>query len=132
MIDNYKVVVNTAAGRRRYMQYLIPQVVACDVVDRYDIWVNTNDMTDIAFFQRCAEHFPKINLVYQPDGVVTGIRSINAFYKNCVDQDTIYLKLDDDIVWLEPAFFEKSSIASLSAPSSSGVCLLNRGTMTLE
>lgn len=107
MVDGYKVVVNTAAGRRRYMQYLIPQVVTCEIIDRYDIWINTNDKIDIAFFLRCAEHFPKINLVYQPDGIVTGIRSINAFYKACQEENTIYLKLDDDIVWLEPDFFEK-------------------------
>ena len=79
MIDNYKVVCNTAAGRRRYMQYLVPQVVASDVVDRYDIWINTTDKQDIEFFRLLAEAFPKINLVYQPDGVVSGISSINAF-----------------------------------------------------
>lgn len=107
MIDGFKIVANTAAGRRRYMQYLIPQVVASDVLDRYDIWVNTNDKQDIAFFRRCAEHFPKLRLVWQPDGVVEGIKSINAFYRDCVDEDTIYIKLDDDIVWLEPDFFEK-------------------------
>lgn len=107
MIDNYKVVCNTAAGRRRYMQYLVPQVVASDVVDRYDIWINTTDKQDIEFFRLLAEEFPKINLVYQPDGVVNGISSINAFYRECVEEDTIYFKLDDDIIWIEPGMFEK-------------------------
>ena len=27
MYQNYKVVVNTAAGRRRYMQYLVPPIL---------------------------------------------------------------------------------------------------------
>ena len=107
MLNNYKIICNTAAGRRRYMQYLIPFVVANDIVDRYDIWVNTTDKQDIAFFQILQKEFPKINLVYQPDGVVDGCRSISAFYRQCVEEDAIYFKLDDDIVWMEPDMIEK-------------------------
>jgi hypothetical protein len=107
MIKNYKIVCNTAAGRRRYMQYLIPFVVNSDVVDRYDIWINTTNKQDIEFFKILSKKFSKINLVYQPDHVVNGIHSINAFYKTCVEEDTIYFKLDDDIVWVEPGMFEK-------------------------
>lgn len=107
MYKNYQVVCNTAAGRRRYMQYLIPPIVANDLVDRYDIWVNTMDKQDVAFFRRIAEIFPKINLVWQPDNLVNGIASINAFYKECVEENTIYIKMDDDVVWLEPDYFEK-------------------------
>lgn len=107
MYQNYKVVVNTAAGRRRYMQYLIPYVLASDVVDRYDLWINTHNGADIEFFKELAAIFPKINLVWQPDGWVKGNASINAFYKQCVDEDTIYFKLDDDIIWMEDGAIEK-------------------------
>lgn len=107
MHRDYKIVVVTAAGRRRYMQYLVPFVIAADVVDRYDIWVNTHNGADIEFFKRLAAQFPKINLVWQPDGIVNGIKSINAFYKGCVDEDTIYFKLDDDIPWMEPNLIQK-------------------------
>jgi hypothetical protein len=107
MYRNYKIVVNTAAGRRRYMQYLIPYIVSCDIVDRYDIWVNTHNMADIEFFKQMAEKYSVINLIWQPDGVVNGNASINAFYKSCVEPETIYFKLDDDIVWMEPGLIEK-------------------------
>lgn len=107
MYQNFKIVANTAAGRMRYLRWLIPQVVACDMVDRYDLWVNTMNKSDIAFMEKCAEKFPKINLIYQPDGVINGIGSINAFYRYTCDEDTIYIKLDDDLIWLEPEFFEK-------------------------
>lgn len=82
MYQNYKVVVNTAAGRRRYMQYLVPPILNADIVDRYDIWVNTHNMVDIEFFKKLAKKYPKVNLVWQPDGVVNGIASINAFYRD--------------------------------------------------
>ena len=106
MYNSYNVVVNTAAGRRRYMQYLIPFVVASDVVDRYDIWINTHNGADIEFFRQVATKYPKINLVWQPDGIVDGNRTINAFYKACIEDNTIYFKLDDDIVWMEPNAIE--------------------------
>ncbi|NPD90946.1 hypothetical protein [Xylanibacter muris] len=106
MYGNYKVVCNTAAGRRRYMQYLIPQIISSDIVDRYDIWVNTMNIRDIEFFRMLAKKYDKINLVWQPDGIIDGNNSINAFYKFCMDDDTVYIKLDDDIVWIEPNFFE--------------------------
>lgn len=107
MYKNYKIVVNTAAGRRRYMQYLIPYIVSSNVVDRYDIWINTHNGADIEFFKQVAAKFPIVSLVWQPDGVVNGNASINAFYKACVEPDTVYFKLDDDVVWMEPGLIEK-------------------------
>ena len=107
MYNNYKIVCNTAAGRRRYMQYLLPPILASDIIDRYDIWINTVDACDIEFFKLIAQKYPKVNLVWQPDGIVDGINSINAFYRACVEENTIYLKMDDDIIWTEPDFFEK-------------------------
>lgn len=116
MYKGYKIVVNTAAGRRRYMQYLIPYIVSCPIVDRYDIWVNTHNNCDIEFFKRVAKRYPIINLVWQPDGVVNGNKSINAFYKQCVEDRTIYFKLDDDIVWMEPNLIEKMVDFRISNP----------------
>lgn len=106
MYKDFKVIINTAAGRRRYMQYLIPQVLASDIVDRYDLWLNTTNKQDLEFFKIIANKYPKINLVWQPDGVINGNKSINAFYKQCIDEDAIYFKLDDDIVWLEDNLIE--------------------------
>lgn len=107
MYQNYKVVVNTAAGRRRYMQYLIPYVLSSEIVDRYDLWINTMNCQDIAFFKEISKKYPKLNLIWQPDGEVNGNKSINAFYKKCIDEDTIYFKLDDDIIWMENGLIEK-------------------------
>ncbi len=107
MYSGYKIVCCTAAGRMRYMQYIFPYVLASDIVDRYDIWVNTTNMQDIEYFKLMAERYSKIRLVWQPDGVCNGISSINAFYRYCVEPDSIYIKIDDDIVWMEPDVFEK-------------------------
>lgn len=107
MYGNYTVVCNSAAGRRRYMQYLVPFVLSSDIIDRYDIWINTMDLCDIEFFKELSKKYPKVNLVWQPDGIVNGTKTINAFFRNCIDENTIYIRLDDDIIWVEPGFFEK-------------------------
>lgn len=117
MYKNYQIVVNTAAGRRRYMQYLIPYVVTCDIVDRYDLWLNTMNRQDIEFFKVLAAKYPKINLVWQPDGIINGNHSINAFYKDCIEDNTIYFKLDDDIIWMESDLIEKMVKFRIDNPS---------------
>lgn len=102
MRSGYKIVCNTAAGRSRYMQFLVPYVLAEEIVDRYDIWINTTNVQDIAFFFLLADKYPKVNLVFQPEGKINGIQSIFPFYKECIEEKTIYIKLDDDIIWMEP------------------------------
>ncbi|MBR5455909.1 MAG: hypothetical protein IKU76_03035 [Bacteroidaceae bacterium] len=116
MYKDFKIVVNTAAGRRQNMQYLVPYILRSDIVDRYDIWINTHNTVDIEFFKQLAKNFPKVNLVWQPDNEVNGISTINAFYKDCTDKDTIYFKLDDDVVWMEPGLIEKMVEFRVSNP----------------
>lgn len=102
MKNGYNVVVNTAAGRNRYMKLLIPYVLSCDIVDRYDLWVNTLKKEDLIFFELLAKKFEKINLIYIEDNKYNGINSIFGFYKNCIEKNTIYVKVDDDLIWMEP------------------------------
>src|SRR6266498_1741664 len=103
----YKIVCVTPAGRRRYMKALIPQILSSSFIDRYDIWVNTTDQNDIQFFQKLGETFDKIRIIKHPEGKINGIKSINAFFTTATEPDTIYIRLDDDVVWIEPDFFKK-------------------------
>ncbi len=106
MFENYRVVAVTPAGRRRYMELLVPQILASPLVDRYDIWVNTADPADLAFLDGLAAKYDRVRLVAQPDGKVPGVPAIHAFHRLAMDSDTIYVRFDDDIVWLEPGLFE--------------------------
>lgn len=103
----YKCVCVTPAGLRQYMRYLVPQIIASPWVDRYDIWVNTLNKSDLAFLDALSQKYPKIRLVQQPEGRVNACVSICAFFQHAVNDDTIYIRLDDDIIWLEPNFFEE-------------------------
>jgi hypothetical protein len=102
-----KLVCVTPAGRRRYMKNLIPQILSSDIVFRYDIWINTTNVDDINFFEFLDKKFEKINLIYQPEGIVDGNKSINAFFKTSMSEDEVYVRLDDDIMWIIPGFFDE-------------------------
>ena len=106
MFEGHRVVAVTPAGRRRYMELLVPQILSCALVDRYDIWVNTPDPGDLAFLEGVAKLDPRVRLVRHPDGAAPSIESIGAFHRTACDADSIYVRLDDDVVWLEPGFFE--------------------------
>lgn len=106
MFENQKIVCVTPAGRRRFMRLLVPQVLASPLVDRYDIWMNTPDAGDIAFLEGVARLDPRVRLVRHPEGRPPAIEAIGQFHRTACDADTIYIRLDDDVVWLEPGFFE--------------------------
>jgi hypothetical protein len=102
-----KLVCVTPAGRRRYMKNLIPQILSSDIVSRYDIWINTENQDDIAFFKFLEKKYKKVNLIEQPAGVVDGNKSINAFFTKAMEDDEVYVRLDDDIMWIMPGFFDE-------------------------
>lgn len=106
MFEGYRVVAVTPAGRRRYMEVLVPQILGIPLVDRYDIWVNTDDPGDRAFFDGLAAKYDRVRLVPLADGLKPQTDSIYSFHTTTLDVDTIYIRFDDDIVWLEPGFFE--------------------------
>lgn len=106
MYKGYQIVCTTPAGRRRYMKLLAPYLLSSELVDRWDIWVNTVDEGDINFFEELGKKFEKVNLVKNPEGQVNGNASINWFYSTAIERNTIYVKFDDDIVWVEDGFFE--------------------------
>src|SRR5262245_31528558 len=88
------------------MRLLVPQVLSSPLVDRYDLWVNTAVPADVAFLRGLGRLDPRVRLVPQPDGAPASVEAIGAFSRLAMDDDTVYVRLDDDVVWLEPGFFE--------------------------
>ena len=106
MLDGYKIVAVTPAGRRRYLRLLIPYVLSCMEIDRYDLWVNTPDAADLAFMEAVASIDHRIRLVPLPEGIEPGPSAIRKFWPKVTDLDTLYIRFDDDVVWLDPKFFQ--------------------------
>ena len=102
MIDDHKVVVVTPAGRKRYLELLIPQIVALKpYVDEYRLWANTTDADDLAYMDEVAERHPGFVVVEPLSIPHYGNLSIHSFFKNCVDKDTVYVRFDDDVILID-------------------------------
>jgi hypothetical protein len=104
----YKLVVTIPAGRKRYMEVMLPHILKQKgFIDELRIWCNTKNKSDIEYFQKIvSSNSDFITIDYAPLAG-QGSYGINQFFKNTIDPNTIYLRIDDDIVWAEKDFFKK-------------------------
>lgn len=107
-----KKIIVTPAGRKRYLEILHLNLHKCkDEFDKWVIWVNTTNHEDIEFIETLNKNYDYIELQYSeipidPNGSHTA--TICGFFKKCVDEDSVYLRLDDDVVYIH-----KNSIKDL-------------------
>lgn len=104
----YKVVICTPAGRSKYLRILAAHIGNAQkngVVDRWDLWLNTQDDADIAFIEEMARTYPWINIVRINDANFTGRETdlqwnLYKFHCLCDDPEALYIRIDDDVVWM--------------------------------
>ena len=102
--NSQRVVVVTPAGRKVYLELLIPQILSLrPVVDEYRLWVNTTNQEDIEYMESLSKTYPDfIKLDRLPEEIKPdGNKTINYFFRNCIDNNTIYVRFDDDIIKLD-------------------------------
>jgi len=101
-----KIIVVTPAGRRVYLELLASYVLNDDDVYEWQLWDNCREEVDRVYINELAKRNSKIKVVRLP-GVDGTNRSINRFYRHCNDLDVFYVKLDDDIVYIERGTFAR-------------------------
>lgn len=115
MIEDKKVVVFTPWGRELTASLLyryLKRDHEAGVVDEWHLWMNTDpeQHEDRAYGYRLAEENDWITTVERPAGQVLHPKQMNTgrFYSNYKDtKDTIMVRMDDDIVWIEPNAIER-------------------------
>lgn len=105
----YRVVVFTPAGRKRVMSILVDNLSRfTNIVDEYQVWVNADEeqVEDIKWLESLPEKYDWIKL-YHLKGERLKPKQMNTgrFYPNTIDDKTIYIRLDDDIVYIDDNFF---------------------------
>lgn len=113
MFEGQRVIAVTPAGRKAYLELLIPQLLEYHkegVLDEYHMWVNTTVESDINYMESIEQKYPDfVRLRYLPDDKpCRGNMSIHWFFKECTAPDTIYVRFDDDIVYLDTVSAFKS------------------------
>lgn len=76
-----------------------------DSFDEYHIWQNTENSDDIQFFNQLALQHPWVKVI-RPHWPVAGSSSIRPFFTNCCERDTVYVRFDDDIVFVEDGLID--------------------------
>lgn len=107
-----KRVIVTAAGRQKYLDILWKHLKAQrESFDEWHLWLNTTNPDDLKWMQElAAQEMPggnPIRLIDAHQGrPQEGCWHLYRFYDFSADPSAVYLKLDDDFVWLEPGFLD--------------------------
>lgn len=106
-----KTILITFGGREVSLRILFNYIVKYKkYIDEYHIYIATKNEKDIEYMKTFAKQndFVKLIYTYKNDNIVSDIEYVwdNA-YKNCYNDDTVYIKLDDDIVYIDESLFTK-------------------------
>jgi hypothetical protein len=100
----YKVIAVTPAGREKYLSVLckyIKREMDKGLIDGWQLWQNTNIQSDIDYIHKLASEDTRIE-VKEIEGLgAYDAYNIHLFFRFAQDYDTIYLRFDDDIVYLQ-------------------------------
>lgn len=98
----YKVVACIPAGRKRTMEPLVQHINAQrPLVDGLMIWKNTKNLQDLAYIDSLNDEFTQVMPLDDMQEFRTPLQTnTGRFYLNCTDHDTIYIRFDDDIVYI--------------------------------
>jgi len=100
-----KTILVTFAGRKIFLRILFEYVKKYEkYIDEYHIYAATLNQEDIDFIEEFAER-NKFVKVFRADENRDPIYLWNECYKNSQDEGSVYIKLDDDIVYIDENLF---------------------------
>ena len=101
---DYKIVLITFGGREYTLKTLFKYILKYKkYIDEYRLFIATEIESDIKYMKEFAEEndFVKIIDFQEKEKSIVWDKA----YKSCQEENTIYIKLDDDIVYLEETLF---------------------------
>ena len=104
-----KTIAWIPAGRAQYLKILIPYLLRDKgILDRVYFCVNTENEGDIAYIHSmCKKYSDYFECIYLDPGIKpNGSKTVRSFYKNFTEKNTIYLKIDDDICFLQKGLLQ--------------------------
>lgn len=108
MYNGYKVKIFIFAGRQQTMELLMPQLKS-DYIDEIIIAKNTNNNSDLKYLNSLQYNFNKIKYIEIPPEIKkNNHKAWKYLYRFMQDEDSIYFKMDDDVIYIEPGYFEKT------------------------
>jgi len=105
----YKCIIFTPAGRKQYLEILVKYLEKQkNDFNEWHLWLNTLNVDDILYIKNLANNYSWIKVIEHPNSDPSlEWKNIHKFFDYTRDPSTIYIRLDDDIVYLEPTFIKK-------------------------
>jgi hypothetical protein len=121
---NYKVKIFTPAGRRKYLSIFkkfIYKKIKEGLVDEWMLAQNTVNISDIEYLKSMERENDRVKIYTIEEAITPTWESYNAlqthkFFKYTHDDDTIYIRFDDDIIWVEEGAIKKMIEARIDHP----------------
>lgn len=111
MLNGYNLCVVISSGRKQNLKILIELLKNhYDVIDEIRFWLNTIDESNINYIKEIAETNTNLytidilddySIFKKPYIGPLLSKTVTPFYNRCNDENTIYVKFDDDIVFIE-------------------------------
>jgi hypothetical protein len=112
MYRGFKIKAFVPYGREKTCDLLFKYFIKhSDVIDEVMLLENTKVESDLQFMQRTADSIPKLFKIYKIPSQHRFIESpvqhnTGKFYEYMTDLDTIYIRFDDDIVFIDDNYFK--------------------------
>ena len=121
MHNGFKIIACTPVGRRKYLAIQAEYILRNrNIVDEWHLWFNTNNSEDIRYIESLQSQYPNwISIIRRPNQQgIGGGAGVQPFYDYCNESKTIYLKIDDDVVFMAPGAIENLVDCKLRNPNS--------------
>lgn len=114
----YKIVIVTPAGRKHYLEILLKNLLKYkDEFSEWHLWNNTKNPEDILFLYELEKQYSWIKVINRDLKDDRGTSSgIYNFFDYTIDPNVIYIRLDDDIVYIHKDFIKNIVRTRLENP----------------
>ena len=102
----HRIIAVTPAGRQRYLEILSKYILSDDTIDEWHLWDNCSNNKDREYLFNLSKSSTKIKIIKIEDADGTN-SSIGKFYRFFNSEDAFYIRIDDDVVFLEENFGAK-------------------------
>lgn len=125
--QTYRIEICIPAGREKYLSIFkkfLYRKIDEGLIDGIQLWQNTVELRDIAYLESMAKENSKVRIYRIGDRIndVGFYDTYNPlktylFFQNAQDDDTIYIRFDDDIIWANEDAIEKIVKARIENPN---------------
>jgi hypothetical protein len=103
MYRDMRVVAVVPAGRGRVLGLLLKHLRSSPLIDEIQLWENTEIEDDLKWMRsQCDDLVKLIPLDTDEPPRIPKQLNTGRFYRGTVDPDTVYIRFDDDIIYVHP------------------------------